>query len=353
MTALACAMVTPSRRRAFTNMGASIVGAPRVAGIWGHRRECGHRQPEIRDETDVQRTAVIDRTDADDRHRHAFDPDDASEDSWVRAEPSGPRLVPEDGDERSPGPLLRLVEPAAERRPESQGVEIARRRVLDDRVADGAIVEIADGVRNTGGHRRRKDVGVLRDLHIGGVRSDDERPAVAAVLIDVDEAIGVGQRLFTEQHRVHEAEDRGVGADGEAEDQHRRRREPPIAHEPAEPLPRIAHERVPGAGPARIAAVLLDLLDGAEQASWLKARLVARQAAGLQALGLAFEMELQLFVQIRFAAAAENERSEPAADDVPGAHGYVRCNTRLTPADRRSHFATSASSCLRPALVSA
>ena len=36
-----------------------------------------------------------------------------------------------------------------------------------------------------------------------------------------------------------------------------------------------------------------------------------------------------------------------------GAHGYVRRNTRLTPADRRSHFETSVSSCLRPAFVSA
>ncbi len=57
---------------------------------------------------------------------------------------SGPRLMPEDGDERRPGPLLRLVEPAAERWPQSQDVEIGRRRELDDRVADGAVVEIAD-----------------------------------------------------------------------------------------------------------------------------------------------------------------------------------------------------------------
>ena len=85
----------------------------------------------------------------------------------------------------------------------------------------------------------------------------------------------------------------------------------------------------------------------------LETRVLSRQAARLQPLGLALEMELQLFVQIGFAAAAEDERSEPAADDMPGAHGYVRCNTRLTPADRRSHFATSVSSCLRPAFVSA
>ena len=73
--------------------------------------------------------------------------------------------------------------------------------------------------------------------------------------------------------------------------------------------------------PARVAAGFLDLLDAAEQAPRLEARIFARQAGRLQTLGLAFEMELQLFAQIGFAAVAEDERSEPAADDVPGAHG--------------------------------
>ena len=264
---------------------------------------------------------MIGRTDADDRHRHAFNPDHASDEGWVSAEQSGPRLIPDDGDERRPGPLLRVVEPAAERRLESQDVEIGCRRELDDRIADGTVVEIADGVRDAAGHRRREDVGVLRDLLVGGVRGDDERPARAVVLIDVDEAIGVGERLLPEQHRVHDAEDRGVGADGEAEDQHRRRGEAPIAHQAAEPLPRVAHERVPGPCPARVAAVFLDLLDAAEQAARLEARLLARQAARLQALDLAIEMELQLFAQICFAAIAEDDRSQPAAQDVPQAHG--------------------------------
>ena len=187
---------------------------------------------------------------------------------------------------------------------------------------------------------------------VGVIRDDDERLAGGIVLIDVDEAIGVGERLVTEQHRVHDAEDRGVGADGEAEDQHRRRGEAPIAHQAAEAVARVARQRVEGRRPARVAAGFLDLLDAAEQAQCLEARVFPRQAARLQTLGLAFEMELQLFAQIGFAAVAEDERSEPAADDVPGAHGYVLCKTRLTPADRRSHFATSVSSCLRPALVS-
>ena len=138
----------------------------------------------------------------------------------------------------------------------------------------------------------------------------------------------------------------------EAEDQHRRRGESPIAHQATEAVARVAHERVPAGRPARVAARFLDLLDAAEQPQRLKARLVARQAARLQALGLALEMELQFLAQIGFAPIAEEDGSQPAAQDVPEAHGYVLCSTRLTPADSRSHFATSVSSCLRPALVS-
>ena len=78
-------------------------------------------------------------------------------------------------------------------------------------------------------------------------------------------------------------------------------------------MSRVAHERVPGAGPARVARRFLDLLDAAEQAPCLEARVLARQAGRLQTLGLAFEMELQFFAQIGFAAAAEEERSKPAA----------------------------------------
>ena len=123
--------------------------------------------------------------------------------------------------------------------------------------------------------------------------------------------------------------------------------------EDARVLPAVAHERIPGAGAARIATVFLDLLDAAEQAPRLQPRVFMRQAARLQAFGLAFEMELQLFAQIGFAAAAEQEGSKPAAKDVPGTHGYVLSRTRLTPAESRSHFATSVSTCLCPDLVSA
>ena len=227
----------------FDEQGRDYRGGTAHAGDFS-RRQSRNRQPEIRTDADVHGAAVIGGTDADDRHRHAVDLDDASEHGGVRAECSGPRLMSKDGDERSPGPFLRLIEPAAERRPQSQGVEVCRRRVFDHRGVDGAVEQIAGAHRNSGGRRRSEDVGVLGHLHVVRIRGDDKRPARAVVLIDVDEPIGIGERSFPKQHRVHEAEDRGVGADGEAEDQHRRRGETPIARQTANAVATVARERV-------------------------------------------------------------------------------------------------------------
>ncbi len=166
-----------SRRRAFTRQGAVIV-RNRRARRRENRRDRGDRQPEVRDETDVDGAAVTGRTDADDRHRHTFDPDRAADRRTGSARNSLVHdLMPEDGDERRAGLLLGLVEPAAERRPQSQDVEIRRRRELDDAHC---------GRRRRGGSGRRsgcwsaivavEDVRVLRHFQVRGVRGDDERP---------------------------------------------------------------------------------------------------------------------------------------------------------------------------------
>ena len=90
-----------------------------------------------------------------------------------------------------------------------------------------------------------------------------------------------------------------------------------------------------------------------ERPERLKLRRVARHAGRLQAFSFAFEVEGEFLAQIGFASIAEEDGSQTASEHVPVAHGQVFCSTRLTPAERRSHFATSAPSCLRPAFVSA
>jgi hypothetical protein len=63
-------------------------------------------------------------------------------------------------------------------------------------------------------------------------------------------------------------------------------------------MARIAHECVPAGSATRVAAGFLDLLDAAEEPKRLESRLIARQAARLQALSFVLEMELQFLAQI-------------------------------------------------------
>ena len=225
-------------------------------GVLRDHWKCRYRQPEIRAETDIDDAPVIRWTDADDRHGRTFNPNHASDDRTIRAKDRGPRLVPEHADQRSSRPLFSIVEPAAERRPQPQDVEIRRGGEFDCCVPNRAVVQVARRIRDAAGHRPRKDIGVFRDLVVDGIRGDDHRLARAIVLVDVDEAIRIGDRLLAEQDRVHEGENRGGGANGEAKDQHRRGGKAPVAHETPDPVARIAHERVPGGGPARVAGLI-------------------------------------------------------------------------------------------------
>ena len=142
-------------------------------------------------------------------------------------------------------------------------------------------MQIAGRKWNGGGGRRRKDVGVFRDLQVRGVAADDQRPACGVVLIDVDQSIWVSERLFAEQDRVDEAEDCRIGANRQAKDQHRCARESPVAYQAPKTVARVSRKRIERRRTACIAAVFFDLLDAAEQPHGLQSRLFGREAAGL------------------------------------------------------------------------
>jgi len=90
----------------------------------------------------------------------------------------------------------------------------------------------------------------------GGYYFSHIRGESSMLLDSINEAIRIGDRLLAEQDRVHEGENRGGGANGEAKDQHRRGGKAPVAHETPDPVARIAHERVPGGGRARVAGLI-------------------------------------------------------------------------------------------------
>ena len=179
-----------------------------------------------------------------DRDRHTFDPDGAADHGRIRAELPRPGLVPDDGHHRGAGRVLRRVEPAPERRPESQHGQIRRGGVFGDRRPQGALVQVVHAAWDERGGRAREDVGVRRHVQVGRVRVAVHAAGVGGVLIDVDETVGIGKRLLAEERRVDEAEDGGIGADAEAENEDGGGREAPVADEAPDGVAGVAHERV-------------------------------------------------------------------------------------------------------------
>ena len=321
IAACACATVTPSRRRAFTKKAAS---SGRRSSVRGGAPRAG--SDEIGSQKSVTMPMLIVpsvtcRANADDRDRHALDPDGAADHGRIRTELPRPGLVPDDGHHRGAGRVLRRVEPAPERRPESQHGQIRRRGVFGDRRPQRALVQVVHAAWDERGGRAREDVGVRRHVQVGRVRVPIHAPGVGGVLIDVDETVGIGKRLLAEERRVDEAEDGGIGADAEAENEDGGGREAPVAGEAPDRVAGVAHERVDGARASSVPAHFLDLLDAAERAQRLVPRGLGRQAARSQPLGFAVDVQLQLFVQLRFASIAEDERPHAASQDVPEPHG--------------------------------
>ena len=159
-------------------------------------RERRDRQPEVGDDADVDRASVTCGANAHDRDRHTLDPDGAADHGRIRAELPRPGLVPDDGHHRRAGRVLRRVEPAPERRRESQHGQIRRGGVFGDRRPQGALVQVVHAERDQRGGRAREDVGVRRHVEVGRVRVPIHAPGVGAVLIDVDETVGIGNRLL-------------------------------------------------------------------------------------------------------------------------------------------------------------
>jgi hypothetical protein len=117
-------------------------------------------------------------------------------------------------------------------------------------------------------------------------------------------------------------------------------------------VPDVADDDLDPRRAAGVATQLLGPLDAAEAAQRLGTGGAGRHPFRLQALGFAFEMVLQLLAQIGLAPIPTQQRAHPAPQDVPGASHDVLASTRLTPAERRSHFERSVWTCFRPARVS-
>ncbi len=233
MAACACATVTPSRRRAFTKKPASSgfrssarAGPPRLASA-----AIGSQKSVTM--PDVDRGVVPCRT-------NPTIVTGTPSTRMVRPTTEGsarnfdePRGVAHHGHDRGPAHVVGLGEPAAERGAQAQHRGSRwRRRIRPPLAAPRQRRDSArPGARSPPSCRRtRRCRPPCRDRpDTNGV----DAAGVDGALIDVDEPVGVAERLRPEQRGVDHAEERRIGADAEGEDEHRGGSERPVAGEPA------------------------------------------------------------------------------------------------------------------------
>ncbi len=233
--------------------GTPLQGRRRYARKDRHR---GNRQPEIGDEADVDRRVVAHRPNADDRDRCSLHADGATDDRRIPTEAGRPRPVAEDRNDVRARPIVSGVEPAASCWLQPENGRVRRRRVLDDGAADGTPIEIGCGVGHARGHDLRKHAGVLRHVEIRRVRVD-ALSTLATVLIDLDEAVRICEQRLAKERGVDGAEDCGVGADPEPEDEDSRGGEAPVAEQAPRCVPSIAPQVINERSAPRVAVFLL------------------------------------------------------------------------------------------------
>ncbi len=154
---------------------------------------------------------------------------------------------------------------------------------------------------------------------------------------------------------VHQAEDRGVGADADGEDEDGDERRSRVAAQRAEGVAQVVQERCPSEELPGVAVEEARGLDAAQCQHGLAPRLFGAQAAPAMVFGGHLQMARQLLFEIAIEAVAANERgdfrgccpdgAEEARQAGSGAwHGHGQfepsgCAPRMRPitADSRSH----------------
>ena len=184
--------------------------------------------------------------DADHRVGRAVERDDGSQDVRPAAEGVPPQLVADDGDGVLAGAdVLRRLERATESRPDSEHREVAGRGVHG---AD-ALGGVADHERSIthlpAGDRLDRRAGCPDVLQVGV--GPFGHGAAARRHQQFDDAVGFGHTGDrTDERRVHDGEQRGIGPDAQRQGQHRHEGEPPRSRQTADRQPDVRAETVDG-----------------------------------------------------------------------------------------------------------
>ena len=155
-----------------------------------------------------------------------------------------------------------------------------------------------------------------------------------------------GQR--SKYDRVHDAEDRTVGADADGQRQDRRRGKRRRAAKLADGVAHVAGEIVGRAPPPDIPAHLANERHASERAPGGGDRGRTGHSLRHQRIDLLLEVKLDLVGEVAVHAAAREEIADPAKR----AHGFTGVSTSLMPSSICSKLDTSRSRCFLPAGVS-
>ena len=179
----------------------------------------------------------------------------------------------------------------------AQQLESVAGEELAPHALDHGVAAHGEGQRLRHAHRvdGRQVIAEVDEVEVRGLR----RLVRGREHLDGHDAIGVGRaRQRVEEDRPHPAEDRRVRADPERERENCRRREGRIAPPRSEAIPHVLHERRDERNAARVAAVVLVVLDAAELGAGTPTRDVRRDASRDQVLGVGLDVEAQLGVHV-------------------------------------------------------
>ncbi len=246
---------------------ALAVAAARALGQGQGSPELGARGPEGRELEPA-------RHHSDHDVRLAVEGDGAAHDAGVPAEAALPQAMAEHDDARVTRLLFFGRERASELRRHAQKREDVRREA---HAVDALRPVVAPEVRAPG-------LGRAHGLEAGRVPPPVEevprRHRARAPGEDDGETVRVDIGEWTQQDRVHDAEDRGGRADAQGQGQHGGGREPRRACERPHAVAHVLLHRLQARAHPHRAHVLLDLLHPSHFDEGLTARLLRRQAAG-------------------------------------------------------------------------
>jgi hypothetical protein len=261
-----------------------------------------------------------------------------ADDLRIPAMPALPVVVAQHQHRVGPGQVVFGAEVAAEQRSHPEEVEevgrddagldalrfgAAQQRERHRVVLDEAFERLAGGP-------------VVEQLLLG--EADARRGRLRQRLAQYNEPLGLAVGERPEQHAVHDAEDRGVGADAEREREHDRDREGRRLAQAAQAVADVLRQALERSRAPRVAHLLLRLVDAAQADARRAAGFVLAHAGHPVFLGLQLEVHRELGVELALEprAAAQRLQAEPELAREP--HGYAVSSTRKTAEARRCQF---------------